>query len=184
MVMENRAQAIVDDAHEQVRQWLQKADAEINELKAAAQRAGEKKGLEQADQFNQKLDVLRDTMNKELSLDIIQSAVEIARHLLLAEVEAHPDGILRIAQKVLSTVPEAKQIYLRVNPADAALLRENKERLINVLEKAKDVDIRVDKQVERGGLIVQTESGVIDAQLSTQIEEISRAIGGPYGQDH
>lgn len=174
--MEKKAQVIIDEANEQVRQWLMKADAEIEELKASAKKAGEKQGYEQADQFNQKLEILRATMMDEISSEITRAAFEVSQNLLTAEMNAFPDSILRIAQMVLSAVPDAKQVYLRVNPADAGLLRDNKERLINALEKAKDIDIRVDKQVARGGLLVQTESGVIDAQLSTQLEEISRVL--------
>jgi flagellar biosynthesis/type III secretory pathway protein FliH len=56
------------------------------------------------------------------------------------------------------------------------ILRQNKEQLINLLLRAKDIDIREDKQVFEG-IILQTESGVIDAQLKTQVEEITRLLG-------
>lgn len=182
--MEKKAQVVIDEANEQVRQWLLKADEEIEELRKAAQQAGEKQGAEQAEQLNQKLALLRDTMKKETGSEVLNAAFDVAHNLLLAEIAAFPDSILRIAQKVLSSIPDAKQVYFRVNPADAPLLKENKERLINALERAKDVDIRVDKQVARGGLLIQTESGVIDAQLSTQLEEIARAVGGSHGTNY
>ena len=175
--MEKKAQLIIDEANEQVRQWLLKADAEIEELRLAAQKAGEKQGYEQADQLNHKLAIFRETMMSEMGSEIIHAALDVARNLLNAELAAFPDSVVRIAQKVLMAIPDAKQVYFRVNPADAPLLKENKERLINTLDRAKDVDIRIDKQVARGGLLIQTESGVIDAQLSTQLEEIERALG-------
>jgi flagellar biosynthesis/type III secretory pathway protein FliH len=164
--------------------WLLSAQTEIEELRSAAQLAGEKQGYEQAENFNQKLELLRQTMRLEAGSEIKKAAFAVAKNLLDAELNAFPDTVLRIAQIVLETIPDASQVYLRVNPSDAALLKDNREWLINALGRAKELDIRIDKQVERGGLLIQTESGVIDAQISTQLEEIARAIGGLHGTNN
>ena len=63
------------------------------------------------------------------------------------------------------------------NPADVAVLRDHKTRLIDALGRARDVEVREDRNVKPGGVLVQTESGVIDAQLETQLEEIARVLG-------
>ena len=45
------------------------------------------------------------------------------------------------------------------------------------LTRAKDLEIREDRRVKQGGVLIETESGVIDAQLETQLEEIGRVLG-------
>ena len=172
--MEKKAQALIDEANAKVRRWLLDADAEISQLEVAATESGQRQGFEKANKLNQKLEILCQGMRDECGDEIISVAFDVARNLLNAEMNAFPDSVVRVAHEVLLTIPDAKQVYFRVNPADAELLKANKERLINALERAKDVDIRADKQVDRGGLLIQTESGVIDAQLSThgfQVEE-------------
>ncbi|MEI6790279.1 MAG: FliH/SctL family protein, partial [Myxococcaceae bacterium] len=105
-----------------------------------------------------------------------RNALEAAQELVQTELDSSPQALLRFVQEALTTTPEAQDVRIRANPADAAILRDNKPMLINLLQRAKDIDIREDKQVSKG-IILQTESGVIDAQLKTQVEEISRLLG-------
>ena len=44
--------------------------------------------------------------------------------------------------------------WLRVNPLDAPILNKHKNRLIHILGRASDVDIRLDRSVKAGGVLV------------------------------
>ena len=48
-----------------------------------------------------------------------------------------------------------------------------------MLTRAKDLEIREDKRVKPGGVLIETESGVVDAQLETQLEELEHALEKP-----
>jgi flagellar biosynthesis/type III secretory pathway protein FliH len=52
-----------------------------------------------------------------------------------------------------------------------------KPRLVDALAMVKDVDVREDRKVKPGGVLIQTVSGVIDATLETQLAEIARVLG-------
>lgn len=173
---DQRAQRIIDEAHAQVSELLLAAEQEVRSLKSSAQKAGLKQGHAQAEQLLLKLGVLENSMKDEMAADVAHAAFEVAEGLVDLELAKNPERVLQITIAVLKTLPDAKQVYLRASPKNAAILRENKQKLIDALERAKDVDIRVDKQVRRG-VLVQTESGVVDAQVSTQLEEIARALG-------
>jgi flagellar biosynthesis/type III secretory pathway protein FliH len=160
--MQIKTHTIIEEANERVRHAEAETDFAIESLYAQAQESGRKRGYEQGLELKHKLKMQHD---------------DVAKNLLDAQLREHEESILQIALRVLTTIPDAKNVYVRANPQDADYLKAHKERLIDGLERAKDVDIRIDKQVARGGLIIQTEYGIIDAQMSTQLEELARAIG-------
>ena len=66
---------------------------------------------------------------------------------------------------------------VRVNPADIETMREHREQLMSM----NDIDnMRVieDQRVDRGGVVIETEAGTIDAKISTQLREARRAARG------
>jgi flagellar biosynthesis/type III secretory pathway protein FliH len=44
--------------------------------------------------------------------------------------------------------------------------------------RLKDIAIREDAEIRRGGCVIQTESGTVDAQLETQLQLLERALLG------
>ena len=85
--------------------------------------------------------------------------------------------VVELVANALASVKDADRVWLRVNPLDAPTLKTHKARLINVLGRASDIDIRIDRSVKEGGVLIQTGSGAVDAQLDTQLEEIGRILG-------
>ncbi|MES2503406.1 MAG: FliH/SctL family protein [Myxococcota bacterium] len=148
------------------------AQALIDEAKSE----GKQKGALQAAQLKEKLTKLKTIYASEMEPDLVRNALSVAQTLVSSELKSSPDALLRFVQEALKTVSEAEIIRIRANPAHTQILKNNKEQLINLLQRAKDIDIREDKQVSEG-ILLQTESGVIDAQLKTQVEEISRVLG-------
>jgi type III secretion protein L len=166
----------LEAAKNSVEHELQQARLESQKLIEEARAEGLKNGASQAEQYKTKLGKLKDLYASEMSHDLLRNSLEAAQQLVRTELDSSPEALLKFVQEALNTVPEALDIRIRANPKDTVILRQNKERLINLLQRAKDIDIREDKQVAEG-IILQTESGVIDAQLKTQVEEITRLLG-------
>ncbi len=166
----------LDAAKQEVAHELDQARTESKKLIEEARAEGLQKGGQQAEQLKAKLTKLKELYASEVSQDLLRSSLDAAQQLVRAELDTSPGALLRFVQEALNTVPEAQDVRIRANPTDAAILRDNKTQLINLMQRAKDIDIREDKQVSKG-IILQTESGVIDAQLKTQVEEITRLLG-------
>ena len=175
--MQNKAQTLVSQSQTEVDRMLAQANQEVANWVSEASAEGSKQGSVQAEQLRVKLGQLRDLMQKEMDGDILLATFESAKELIEAELSSSPMALVQIVQTALKAIPEITQANLRVNPLDAPILREHKQAIIDVMERAKEIDIREDKQVERGGVLIHTDSGVIDAQLSTQFGEIARVFG-------
>jgi flagellar assembly protein FliH len=67
-------------------------------------------------------------------------------------------------------------VNIRVNFADLDLTTAHKDELIKMMESLRKVNIYEDSRVDRGGCIIETDVGAIDARISTQLKEIEEAI--------
>ena len=92
------------------------------------------------------------------------------------ELKLNPNAIVGIVRNALRNATQQHQVNVRVNPADVEMLRKNERKLLDVLARANTIEIREDEEVARGGCIVMTELGTIDASLAQQIEAIKSII--------
>ncbi|MEM6733478.1 MAG: FliH/SctL family protein, partial [Myxococcota bacterium] len=104
-------------------------------------------------------------------------AITIARKILGKELQFHPEAVVDIVKQALQDKARQRtEIYLRVNPEDYQMIRENKADLLEVLTRCKEIGIREDSAVERYGVVIETDAGSIDAQLETQLAIFERVL--------
>lgn len=164
--VERGRQAMLDDARAEVERWVARATSE-----------GGDEGASQAQHMRDEIAGLETRMLKEVEGEVVRAAVRVAAEILAAEMQLRDDAVVDVAATALVAARTARDINLRVNPRDAAALRAGKERLVANLTRAKDLEIREDRRVSPGGVLIETESGVVDAQLSTQLDELARILG-------
>lgn len=191
------ARAIVEAARQQagaiLEQARQAAAGEAEQIKSAAAREGYEQGyrealeaaredaektraaarkvLEQAEQLRrEKLAGLKD--------EILGLALEIAEKVVARELELQPGVVLGIAGEALQLVANRKTVVLKVNPVDWQACRDNKEQLLNHLPPRAELNILTDEQIERGGCVVETDYGRVDARITARWENVIQAIKG------
>ena len=64
------------------------------------------------------------------------------------------------------------------NPRDVETLELNAEGIQRVVRSAVDVTIVADPEIARGGCKVETDAGVIDACIATQLARIEQELVG------
>ena len=168
---------IVAEAERGRQRMLADARTEVKRQIAEATAEGGDEGQAQAQHMRDEIVGLESRMLKEVEGEVVRTAIRVAQEILAAELHLREDAIVDIAVTALSAAKTARDINLRVHPRNAGVLRAAKERLVSNLTRAKDLEIREDRRVKQGGVLIETESGVIDAQLETQLEEIGRVLG-------
>jgi flagellar assembly protein FliH len=147
-------------------------------------RAGYKAGLAAAEDVARRLAALLASSEDGLRLieerlagELLDLAIEIARHVVRAEVSARRDAVLPVAREALGMLSkEAREVRLAAHPADAALLRTH---LAEEIERG-GWQVAEDHHIEPGGMRVVSSAGDVDATLGTRWR---RALSG-LGQDH
>ncbi|HEU4382265.1 MAG TPA: FliH/SctL family protein [Anaeromyxobacteraceae bacterium] len=181
-----RLPAEVLSAAEGARRVLERAEAEAARLREAVARerelvlsqageAGYRAGLARAAATLARAAAERDRLLQSASDDLVRLAVAVAGAVLRREVERGGD-VEALAARALEAVRHRRQVTLRVHPDDAAGVRGEAGRLGALLNRAPALAVQEDPAVGRGGLLVETEAGTLDARLETRLEAVEAAL--------
>jgi len=107
----------------------------------------------------------------ERALDrTVQLARLLAERLLGESLRVAPEQVIALARRALDEARGARRITLVAHPEDAKLLESSLPAL--GLDAAVLV-VRADPARSRGNLRIETEIGVLDAELAPQLERLS-----------
>lgn len=167
-------------AEDEARRIIEEATEQAYETRQHGFEEGKQEALAQyTQQISQALlqvQKMADDMEPQY-IGLVRSCVE---QVLNVELKANPEAIIGVVRKALEDARQQREIIVRVNPADAEALERNKNRLLEVLARANSVEVRADASVSRGGCVVVTELGSIDASLERQLEALGQAIEAEY----
>lgn len=101
-------------------------------------------------------------------------ALRIAEKVLGGELEARPEVVLDVVRGALRRLTEPLPATLLVNPEDAELVRGAIADFS--VEHGGELSVREERRVERGGCVVRTQAGEIDAQITAQLERVAKVV--------
>ena len=76
----------------------------------------------------------------------------------------------------MGDLKDREQVRIRVNPDDYHIVNNDRASLMRMVEGLKDFELAIDSKVARGGCIIETNLGNIDARLETQLSAIATAF--------
>ncbi len=185
-----RAGRLVAEAERTAGQLVTGAQRRVEEIEAAAQRSGYDRGIADGRAAAQtEMDDMLETMRGLLEMarierhkiiesaepEIVRLSVAIAERILNAHVAVSPSAVLEMAKSAITRLVNRETVTVRVNPADIATMREHRDGLMAM----NDIDnLRVieDNRVDRGGVLIETQAGTIDAKIATQLREVRRLL--------
>lgn len=108
----------------------------------------------------------------------IELAVLLAGKILATSLELEPGLVLSVVEGALRHLADADEVVLEVNPADVALLQGEVASLDASVGGPKSIVVVAERRVGRGGCVVRTREGEIDARLDTQLERAAELLRG------
>lgn len=123
-------------------------------------------------QFEQDLEKLRDEMQKI----IIPVALKAAKKIVGREIELSDEAIVDIVASNVKSVAQHKKITIYVNKKELEALDKNKPRLRNLFEHLEALSIRAREDIAPGGCVIETEVGIINAQLDHRWHVLEKAF--------
>jgi type III secretion system HrpE/YscL family protein len=171
-----RARAIVAEAEARARELLEAAQAERERIRADAAEQGRAEGLARAGAALVAAAAARDRRLAGAEREVVALALDVARKVLGRELAQDRSAVADLAAQALAVARDRREVTLRVNPEDADAIRAAAGRLGALLARAPGLDVREDPAVERGGAVVETEAGRVDARVEAQLAALARAI--------
>lgn len=105
-------------------------------------------------------------------------ACDVARAILGREASSGAEVLRDVARRAMERVRRARRIALRVHPDDVEIAESSARGWLPDGTDPIDLWVVGDDSVERGGVIVETEIGRIDARIDVQCAEVARILDG------
>jgi flagellar biosynthesis/type III secretory pathway protein FliH len=115
-------------------------------------------------------------MAVETESALIQLALEAAKKLM-AGLEISVQAVEAVVREALKQVQDMSEISVRLHPEDLALLRQHQSPLLEGLPETGPLKFAGSAEVTRGGCIIQTRFGLVDALRETKLEQLRKAVG-------
>lgn len=145
--------------------------------------AGYQDGQKEADRLVERMHNILDNVMKrreeilsETEYQIVELVVLMARKVVKIISENQKTVIMNNVLQALKKVKGRGDVTIRVNLADAKLTTEHIQDFIDRVEAVKGITVVEDTTVEKGGCIVETDFGAIDARISSQLTELEQKI--------
>ncbi|HSV98350.1 MAG TPA: flagellar assembly protein FliH [Spirochaetota bacterium] len=119
---------------------------------------------------------IRDDIIRSSEKLMTEMILMIARKVIKDEIVERREVVINNIREGIKRVKDRDRIDIRVNFADLDMTTAHKDELIKMMESLKKVNIYEDSRVDRGGCIIETDVGAIDARVSTQLDTIEEAI--------
>jgi flagellar assembly protein FliH len=115
-----------------------------------------------------------DALEQGIAASVAKVATQLARQVVRHELATRPELAAAVAQEAVHAVlMSARQIMVEVNPADHALVTAEAAEAL----AARGARLVAQPAIERGGCLVETDAGIIDARVETRWHEAVRMLG-------
>ncbi|MFP5364194.1 MAG: FliH/SctL family protein [Thermoleophilia bacterium] len=109
----------------------------------------------------------RDEIVAAAELHAAQLAVAIAEKVVVAAIDVQPERVADVVSGALRGLLDAERIVVCVHPDDVDLVRA-----AGVEHTDAHIEIHAEQRVARGGALVRTSVGEVDARLATKLDAV------------
>lgn len=199
---EEKAAKAIKDAEEEARTLIVLAERKVEDFRKEGLRQGYEEGLKKAEEemedkysraFEDEAGKLRDFMQglkdayadaiKTAEAPLVKLALDIAEKVIKEEAAKSGEVVLANIRDSLQRLTSKVHIVVRVNPDQFDLVDEHKQVLIRAIEGINDFELVADHKVDKGGCIIETPSGNVEARIAKQIKELKKVITGQDKED-
>ena len=111
-----------------------------------------------------------DEFLKKSEDELGQTAIKIAKEVIEKEVSSASSQIAHhLANSLIKELSDVKNIEIRVNPEDSEYLKEQ-------FSKNERVKVSADDAISKGGVVIISEGGNIDATMQTRLEKLKMLV--------
>ena len=176
-------QKAMRDADEMLVQAQEKISVHMAEVEQKAKEEGYRNGerlaqkhyqslLQEAEELKRQAGELYQNTVLSLEGQMVDTILDIGRKVIGSEISQNREFILSLIRKTLQSTSPSEEIIITVSPLDYDIVIENKERLTEGLKNVRDIVIKKDNSLQKGGCIVETGFGSVDSSIETQLKAI------------
>jgi flagellar assembly protein FliH len=185
------AQRIIDDARAKADEILSQAskqaeldrDKVYNEAKTQGYEEGRKQAEKENELIRGELDRTRRDLKKdyekrleELEPDFIDTITGIYEHIFNIELSSYREILAYLIEGTMRNI-EGRSLLVHVSKEDYPYISMQKKQLVSEsVSSSTEVDIVEDASLSKNECFIETEAGIFDCGLGTQLSELSQKL--------
>jgi flagellar assembly protein FliH len=143
----------------------------------AQQRAEARRMIDAVTDLMRELTQLRQTIMDKSEREILDLAFAIAAKVIHQEVKRDDAIVASVLREAVKSVTDRDGMKVRLNPQDYRYIALIKEDFLREMDGVKNIVFEEDPAIKRGGVVVETIFGEVDARLEQQFHEIKVGLG-------
>jgi type III secretion protein L len=164
------ARNIVAAARQEAERIVAKAEQERAASVESSLQIGYEEGLKRWNQILAGAWQARENLKTEWEQSLLHLAVRVAEKIVGEQLRLHPDTIVPIVREALKSVGQERQLTLLIHPDHREMVQANLDRLQALVGSSRQIHLVANPDISPGGCVVESELGVIDAKLETQLK--------------
>jgi len=114
-------------------------------------------------------------VSQETERTLVELALEAAQRIV-AGMPIPPKMVEAVVREAVSQVEDNAEIVIHLHPDDLALLRKVQSPLLQGSPESGPLRFAPSSEVTRGGCLIHTRFGLLDARRETKIEQLRQAL--------
>ena len=175
---------------------LAQAEAEADAMRAIAREEGLREGREEAlaalapalEALNQAVEAMQleqIARAERLEAHAVDLGLFLAEKVLGGAIAVEPERVLEAVRGALRGIVERERVTVLVHPEDLELVRDAMDDIRASLGGIEHCEVQSERRVSRGGAVVRTPEGDVDARVETKLvrarEVIEAALSSSSG---
>jgi flagellar assembly protein FliH len=119
---------------------------------------------------------LREKIVKESEEELLKLAFLLAKKIIRQEVKHDRQIMAQVVSEALREFPEQHDIVICLHPEDYKVISSNRELFLAGVGNERQIILKPDDAMTIGGCVVESSTGVIDARIEAQLDEIYRSL--------
>lgn len=185
------AERIVAQAKEQADSIIAAAEVDAQAIKNLASQDGKKEGYNEGTQqaalelmeakksMQAELDQMHEEyMNAAMTLEheIVEMCIPVFEKVFNAELSGRREVIYHLLDHCIMNIERSKQMQIKVSESNADFIKSKKDELQARVGSDVNFDIIVDSYLDDNQCIIETDGGIFDCGIDTELDALLRDI--------
>ncbi len=188
---QEEAERIIADANAQAEEILNAAQLNADAMKNLARQDGEKAGYNEGTQRaamelhdaqnNMQAEIERienEYMQKQIDMEheIVEMCIPVFERVFSAELSGKKDVIYHLLDHCIMKIERTGQMQIKVSDANAEFIKSKKEEIQGKIGQEVGLDIIADPLLNDSQCIIETDGGIFDCSIDTELDNLIREI--------
>jgi flagellar assembly protein FliH len=187
----DESKRILEEARKEAEDERERAASEVDTIRKNAHQEGIEKGMGEGfesgkNEVQRLIDHLHSIISKaiekrneiiqESETQLINLVLQISKKVIKVISENQKNVVVNNVIQALRKLKSRGDVVIRVNLEDVELTSDHVKDFMRMVENVRSLTVLEDSTVDRGGCIIETDFGEIDARISSQFKEIEEKI--------